>query len=122
MAHALLIVDHGTRNPEANASLAAFARRVAAARPEWRVAHAHMELGEPDVPTAIAALVAAGATEIHLHLHFLGRGVHVRETIPQLVEDARGRHEHVRFHVADPLGEDPRLLDIVLDRLDALGR
>ncbi len=121
MARALLIVDHGTRRSEANASLADFARQVAAARPDWRVAHAHMELAQPDVPTAIEALVEAGATEIHLHLHFLGRGYHVRETIPALVDAARSRHDHVLFHVSDPIGEDPRLIDIVVERIDRLG-
>jgi sirohydrochlorin ferrochelatase len=120
MARALLIVDHGTRRSEANESLARFARRIAEARPEWQVAHAHMELAQPDVPTAIEALVAAGATEIHLHLHFLSRGYHVRETIPELVDAARARHDHVRFHLSDPIGEDPRLIEIVVDRIDRM--
>ena len=89
---ALLIVDHGTRSAEANLRLAAFAEQVASARPEWRVTHAHMELAQPDMPTAIDALVAEGAVEIHIHLHFLSAGYHVRETIPELVEAARARH------------------------------
>ncbi len=118
MAKALLIVDHGTRSHDANARLAAFAERVAAERPDWRVAHAHMELAEPDFATAIDALVSDGATEIHVHLHFLGRGYHVRETIPELVATARARHTRIEIHVGDPIGDDPRLIDIVVERLD----
>ena len=121
-SRALLIVDHGTRSAEANARLASFAEQVAAARPEWRVAHAHMELGEPDMSTAIDALVSAGAIELHVHLHFLGAGFHVRETIPKLVEAARARHSHVDIQVFDPIGDDPRLVEIVVDRIDRAGR
>ena len=122
MGRALLIVDHGTRSETANRRLADFAARVAASRPEWAVAHAHMELAEPDFATAIDALVADGATEIHVHLHFLGRGFHVRETIPGLVETARAKHDGVSIHTGVPIGEDPRLVDIVVDRLDDLDR
>jgi sirohydrochlorin ferrochelatase len=81
-----------------------------------------MELAQPDVPTAIERLVREGATEIHLHLQFLSRGYHVRETIPTLLETARTRHAHVRFHLSDPIGEDPRLIDIVVERIDRLER
>ena len=120
MGRALLIIDHGTRSADANGALAEFAARVAEARPDWRVAHAHMELGTPDVPSAIGALVRGGATEIHVHLHFLGRGMHVRETIPELLEAARNEHPTVDFRVGDALGEDPRLVDLVVTRLDAV--
>ncbi|MGY8737040.1 MAG: sirohydrochlorin chelatase [bacterium] len=115
---ALLIVDHGTRSAEANLRLAAFPQQVASARPEWRVTHAHMELAQPDMPTAIDALVAEGAVEIHIHLHFLSAGYHVRETIPELVEAARARHTQIDIRVFAPIGEDPRLVDIVIDQID----
>ena len=119
---ALLILDHGSKSAEANARLSRFADKVGAARPEWRVAYAHMELAQPDMPTVIDALVAEGAVEIHIHLHFLGAGYHVRETIPELVADARARHTHIDLRVFDPIGDDPRLVDIVIERIDDAGR
>ena len=114
----LLIVDHGTRHASANARLARLAERVASARPDWLVRHAHMELAEPDFETSLDALIADGAREILVHLHFLGAGMHVRETIPGLVEAARSRHTTIEIHATDPLGDDPRLVEIVLDRMD----
>lgn len=115
----LLIVDHGTRNEAANERLAALAESVANERPEWLVRHAHMELAAPDFEQAIDALVRSGASEIFVHLHFLGAGFHVRESIPNLVEAARERHPGVEIATSDPLGHDPRLVDIVIQRLDA---
>lgn len=115
----LLIVDHGTRSAAANAPLAELANRVGSARPDWIVEHAHMELAEPDFDTAIDLLVSRGASRILVHLHFLGVGFHVRETIPQLVAIARERHSAVSIETTAPLGDDDRLVQIVLDRMDA---
>ena len=114
---ALLIIDHGSRNEHANQAISEFAGRIAEARSDWRVAHAHMELAQPDVPTTIDALVSDGVSEIHVHLHFLGRGYHVRETIPELMEAAQARHPGLSITISDPIGEHPRLVDLVLESL-----
>jgi len=120
--HGLLIVDHGSRSDEANARVAAFARRVAEARPEWLVGHAHMEIARPDFDAGIDALVALGARTILVHLHFLGTGFHVRDSIPRLAERARARHPEVEIELTTPLGEDLRLVEIVLDQMSEAER
>ena len=115
----LLIVDHGTRSTAANARLEAFATKIAKQRPDWRATHAHMELAEPNFEQAIDSLVESGASRILVHLHFLGAGFHVRESIPQLVLAARERHPQVEIETSTPIGDDPRLIEIVVDRMDA---
>lgn len=114
----LLIVDHGTRSVAANAPLAELAKKISTARPDWIVEHAHMELAKPDFDTALDRLVSRGANQILVHLHFLGIGYHVRESIPRLVAIARKRHAAVSIETTAPLGDDPRLIEIVLDRMD----
>jgi len=115
----LLIVDHGTRNAKANAPLAELAAKIGSARPSWLVEHAHMELADPDFDTAIDRLVARGASTILVHLHFLGVGYHVRETIPRLLAIACERHASISIETTAPLGDDPRMVEIVLGRMDA---
>lgn len=117
----LVIVDHGTRSEEANARLGEFASRVAQARPEWLVTHAHMELGTPDLASAIESLVERGVREVFVHTHFLVAGFHVNESIPRLLEQARDAHPGLSIRLGEPLGEDPRLVEIVVSRLDAQG-
>ncbi|MFK7895511.1 MAG: sirohydrochlorin chelatase [Myxococcota bacterium] len=114
---ALLIVDHGTRSESANQRFAEFAAGVASKRPDWIVTHAHMELSEPGFAIGIDHLVEQGAREILVHLHFLGHGYHIRETIPELLDEARARHPEICIQTTKPLGDDPRLVDIVLDRM-----
>ncbi len=115
----LLILDHGTRNAAANAPLRELARTISDARPDWVVEHAHMELAAPDFDTAIELLVSRGASEILVQLHFLGIGYHVRESIPRLIAIARERHPTVSIETTAPLGDDNRITEIVLDRMDA---
>ncbi len=115
----LLVVDHGTRSKDANAQLESLARALSSERPDWLIEHAHMELAKPDFDMGIDHLVERGATAILIHLHFLVEGYHVRETIPELVERARARHHTIQIDTTRPLGEDVRLVDIVLDRMDA---
>lgn len=114
----LLIVDHGSRNEEANARLVDFARRVAEARPDWLVEHAHMELASPGFEAGIEMLVRRGARAILVHLHFLGTGFHVRESLPRLADAMRARHPDVEIELTMPLGDDHRLVEIVLDQMD----
>ena len=119
---AILIVDHGTRNEAARETLVQLAAEVARARPDWLVEHAHMELADPDFDSGVDTLVARGATHIFVHLHFLGAGYHVRESIPELVARASERHETIAIETSEPLGHDPRIADLVVDRMDRQAR
>jgi sirohydrochlorin ferrochelatase len=103
----------------ANAPLAELAKKIGSARPGWIIEHAHMELAKPDFNTALDRLVSRGASKILVHLHFLGIGYHVSETIPRLVAIARERHATISIETTAPLGDDNRLVEIVLDRMDA---
>lgn len=114
---AILLIDHGSRGADTRDHLPAVAERVAAARGDWIVRHAHMEFGTPDIPAGIAACIEAGATEIHVHPFFLNEGMHVRETIPGLVEQARAAHPGVDIQLTEHLGLHDGIVDAVLSRL-----
>ena len=119
---AILIVDHGSRDAAAQHALARLADLVAEARPDWIVEHAHMELAEPGFDAGIDALVARGAEQIDVHLNFLSTGHHVRVTIPKLVARARERHPTIPIETSEPLGHDPGIVDLIVDRMDAQSR
>ncbi len=119
---AILIVDHGSRNEAAQHALTRLADLVAKARPGWIVEHAHMELAEPGFDAGIDALVARGAKQIDVHLHFLSAGYHVQVTIPELVAKARKRHPTIPIETGEPLGHDPRIVDLIVDQMDAQSR
>jgi sirohydrochlorin cobaltochelatase len=55
----------------------------------------------------------AGATEVTIVPMFLGTGKHARTDMPGQVESLRQAHPGVRFTLQKPVGEDPRVLDLL---------
>ena len=121
MTNAILLVDHGSRRSEANDLLSQVAAAVRARRPGEIVEIAHMELAEPSINEAVSRCVAAGATRIVVHPYFLGPGLHTQQSIPDLVDEAAGRHPGVEVRIAGHLGLHPGLIDAVIDRVDEAG-
>lgn len=119
MKRAILLVDHGSRRPEANEQLAAVAALVAARVPDAIVRVGHMDLATPDIAEAFADCVAAGASEILVHPYFLGPGNHTAHDIPRLVRAAAQSHPEVVVRISEPLGLHPKLVDVILDRIEA---
>ena len=121
MKPAILLVDHGSRRPEANAQLDALADAVRARDPGRFVTVAHMELAEPDIAAGIAACVEAGANAVVVHPYFLGPGSHTSHDVPRLVEAACQQYPELSVRISAPLGLHAKIVDVVLERIDALG-
>ena len=118
MTRAILLVDHGSRRPEANRVVEALAEALQGRAPERVVRAAHMELAEPSIEQGVDACVAAGAEEVVVHPYFLGPGSHTRGDIPRLVGDAAARHPGLRVAISEPLGLHDKLVDVVLARIE----
>jgi sirohydrochlorin ferrochelatase len=118
-AKAILLVDHGSRLDEANQILVAVAGLVAREDPRYHVEAAHMELAGPTIAQGFAACVAAGASDITVHPYMLGPGRHATRDIPRLVAEAAAAHPGIAYRVTEPLGLDPLLARVVLDRVRA---
>jgi sirohydrochlorin ferrochelatase len=117
-SRAILLVDHGSRRPEANALLDSVAAELSQRMPDHVVRVAHMEIVEPTVAQGIDACVEAGAREIVVHPYFLGPGNHTRESIPHLVEVAAQRHPDLRVWISEPLGLHTKLVDVIVERVE----
>ncbi|HEU5425419.1 MAG TPA: CbiX/SirB N-terminal domain-containing protein [Actinocrinis sp.] len=120
---ALLAVAHGSRDPRHRAALHGLLGAVRRARPALRAELGFLDLCGPDVPTALARLIASEHEEaddenrsvVVLPL-FLSHGYHVGHDIPAVTALARESvHRPPRLIIADPLGPDP-LLDAAMQR------
>lgn len=121
-SRAILLVDHGSRRPDANALLDAVAEELGRRMPDHIVRVAHMEIAEPTLAQGFDACVEAGAREIVVHPYFLGPGYHTRESIPDLVEAAAQRHPELRVRISEPLGLHPKLVDVIVERVEMASR
>jgi sirohydrochlorin ferrochelatase len=115
---AVILLDHGSREPEANAQLDALAQLVAARMPERHIATAHLTLAAPTLAECAAACVRDGARELVVVPCFLAAGRHVREDLPRLVAELRVAHAHATFRLAAPLGAHPAIADALVERAE----
>jgi sirohydrochlorin cobaltochelatase len=81
---------------------------------------AFLELMEPDLRSAVDALVADGCTSIDVLPLFLGTGGHLRRDLPPLVEAAAARHANVKIALHGAVGETPALIAAMAEHAVAL--
>jgi len=121
MQRAILLVDHGSRLEAANLLLERIADALRRRDGGATVEIAHMELAPPTLSEALERCLAAGAREVVVVPYFLGPGRHTSRDIPRLVDETRALHPELRVHLAEPLGFDERLVELVADRAAAAG-
>jgi sirohydrochlorin ferrochelatase len=120
MRPAIVLVDHGSREPAANAVLDQLAVLLRARFPEHSIHVAHMEHGPPFLSDAIAACRAEGAREIIVHPYFLTPGRHSVQDIPRLVAEAAAGVPKLTVRVTEPLGVHEGIVDAICDRIAAV--
>lgn len=119
MSTALLLIAHGSRNPEANADLVQLAEAVRRRGDYDLVEPAYLELAEPTIAQAGQRCVAQGARRVVLLPYFLSAGVHARDDLRRHRDELAAQFPDVGFFLAEPLGPHPLLLDIILQRAAA---
>ncbi|MCJ0763182.1 sirohydrochlorin chelatase [Variovorax terrae] len=113
MTQGILLLAHGSRDPQWQRPMEAVAARIRALDPQARVGCAYLELTAPDLPAAAAALIAEGACTIRVLPLFLGIGKHAREDLPRKVAELRRSHPEVVFELQPAVGEDARLVELL---------
>lgn len=114
---ALIAVAHGSRDPRSAATMSALVADLAAARPEYDVRLAFLDLNAPSVEHVVAAVAAAEHTHAVVTPLLLGSAFHARVDLPGLLTAARTSHPQLRLTQADVLGRDTRLIDALRDRV-----
>lgn len=117
--------SHGTADPDGRATILAILARIAEARPELDVREAFVDVQQPEVADVVRRAVEEGAVEeggaddgvpVVVVPLLLSAGYHVHVDIAAAVEPWGPRA------VAAPaLGPDPRLVELLDERLEQAG-
>jgi len=120
----LLVIGHGSRRDEANATVFALAAALAdeptaiGGQPAWdAVEAAFLDVLRPDIADGYAALAAAGCTEIVAHPFFLFAGRHTARDIPAALTAAQASHPRTTWTMTEPLGLHPGVVTTVRARI-----
>jgi sirohydrochlorin cobaltochelatase len=116
----LLLAAHGTRDSAGVTAFRALAARVAArvARDGIAVSGGFIELSEPPLRDAVAALTSPRIVAVPLMLVAAG---HSKGDIPAALAREQARHPGVTFAYARTLGPHPLLIDLLDQRITAVG-
>ena len=113
----ILVIAHGSRAKETEATLEAVLSMVKQKLPEIVVEYAFMEFSDRTVEKGVSALAADGVTEIKVVPYFLFMGIHLKEDIPDMVTECAAGFPGIKITMGEPLGVDERIADILVDRI-----
>ena len=111
----LLVMAHGTPKTGVIEPIELLAESLRKTFSE--VAIGYMENNKPTIPDAADDLVARGVRRIIALPYFLHLGGHVTEDLPATVTFLRQQHSEMTYLLAEYLGFDYRLADVVKSRL-----
>lgn len=112
-APVLVGCSHGTDDLAGRAAIATILHDVRASRPGLDVREAFVDVQEPEVAAVVAAALENGGAAVVVPL-LLSVGYHVQVDIAAAVD-------HPGAAAAVPLGPDPRLVEVLADRLEQAG-
>ena len=127
MTEGVLVVGHGSKMEHNMGLVVSMAKRLQARGDFGPVEAAFMQLNDPDIPTGLANVAAKGADVIYVVPCFLATGIHTTEDIPGVLGFSKGQRSgqvqldgrKVEVRYCQPMGDDPRLADILADRIKA---
>ncbi len=119
--HGLVIVGHGSADPEGAAQFLDLVRRVGKRLAPVPVGGGFIELSAPPLAEAVADLVADGSGALVAVPLMLVAAGHAKGDIPAALHRERHRHPGLRVAYGRPLGPHPALLAVLRERLGAAG-
>lgn len=114
---AVLLVERGSSDPDANARVYQLARMLWEGRGFGWVEPCFIGITRPSLEEGIERCIRLGAERVLVLPYFLFTGVLVRR-IGQVVSDIAAGRPDVQFAVAQHLGCHPRLLDLAVRRIE----
>ena len=80
-----------------------------------------LEFIEPHPEEAVRLLSAQGVGNVVVMPYLLGNGKHATIEMAEMLDEVRARLPQVQLHLADGLGADARIADLVVERIRDLG-
>lgn len=121
MKTGLVVLGHGSRASVGAANQVVFAladiikARLGLELVETAIMNA--KSGLPGIAAATQKLVAHGADNIIVAPVFLTNGMHMRCDVPEEIAALSRRYPHVAIKLAAPIGADPRVAEVVIERI-----
>ena len=114
----VLLLAHGSRAKETAQTMEAIAEQTRRILPGKLIQTAYMQFGEINIEKGLSMLMEQGVTRIKVIPYFLFDGIHIREDIPNELEQFIKKHPHMELTFGKTLGTDERLAQILAERIE----
>ena len=121
MQTAVLIVGHGTREPEGTYG---FLEVVSSVQKQVRsyVQPAFLEIASPSVSEGAEHCLSTGAERLLVIPLFLFGGQDIKKKLPRALEEVRAKNPQLSVMLSPPTGPERRILEILKERLESATR
>jgi len=109
----IVLFAHGAKDPQWAEPFAAIRERVRAARPEYPIEIAYLEIMSPTLEEAIDAVIAEGASAVIVFPLFMAQGGHLKKDLPRILEEIRASRPHIPISLEPALGEAQEILEAI---------
>jgi len=116
----VLLVGHGTRDAVGTRQFFQLEKQLSERLPAIPVAAALLEFQTPTLPEAWNQLMTQGVTHVHVAPLLLFAAGHAKQDIPAILAECQKEHSSVTFDQSRPLSRHPAIVDLILQRLDAI--
>lgn len=118
MKKGFLIVAHGSRKDDANQQVKNLVNELNNYFQSVMFEPAFMELASPTIEDGIKALAKKNMDQLIAYPYFLFKGMHFTKDIPNLIQNIINKLEKkVDFKMLDPIGQHPKITDLVQEEL-----
>jgi sirohydrochlorin cobaltochelatase len=115
----VILFAHGSRDPQWARPFERLAATVSRKLPGSEVKLAFLELMQPSLQEAVAALHERGINNLRVVPVFLGQGSHLKEDLPKLVAAASAAHPGVKICLDKAIGEQDRVVEAIAEVISA---
>lgn len=118
---AILIVGHGSRSNDAKKEFEKIIE-IVNKKSGKIVKGAHMELAEPNIPTAIKEIVSKdeNISLIKIVPYFLFSGIHIKEDIPEIIEELKIEYPNIDFKMGTAFGAEEMIGDLLIRKINEM--
>lgn len=112
---AIILFGHGARDSRWREPFDRLVSLWRSQHPDVLAELAFLEMMEPSLVEAVAALVDKGAMQITIIPVFFGQGGHLRNDFPLLLSECQKKFSTVSLSTTPAVGEDPSVLQAIVD-------
>ncbi|MFC1665174.1 sirohydrochlorin chelatase [Pseudomonadota bacterium] len=117
---ALLLVAHGSNNQNSNNEICQLLQAFRSTCHGFEmVEYAFLELGEPNIGTAVMHIIRLGADEIIVLPYFLAKGNHITRDIAKIVSELQDIYPGTSIEILPHIGASTKMLDLLLEHVNA---